>query len=183
VLLKSLGSDPNKLNNVDEAAADSMRLIMETSKISAPLLQALLRRKRVLVVVDGVSEMPKEAAELPIRPDKGAVNTRFLVVTSRLPTNLLESHVIRPQELTIEVLDRVLDDLIAASVGSRRTSDNLPLSEQRIFANNLRLYSFFHRRRRQALHPRSRATCPPVVPLLITRWPTARCLYSSSSGL
>ncbi|MBV8275067.1 MAG: TIR domain-containing protein, partial [Verrucomicrobia bacterium] len=123
VLLKSLGSDPKKLNNVDEAAADSVRLIMETSKISAPLLQALLRRKRVLVVVDGVSEMPKEAADLPIHPDKGAVNARFLVVTSRLPTNLLESHVIRPQGLTIEALDRVLDDLIAANVGSRRFND------------------------------------------------------------
>jgi SPFH domain / Band 7 family len=123
VLLKSLGSDPNKLDNVDEAAADSLRFIMETSKISAPLLEGLLRRKRVLVVVDGVSEMSKQAADLPIRPDKGAVNTRFLVLTSRLPTNLLESNVIRPQELTIEVLDRVLDDLIAANVGSRRFND------------------------------------------------------------
>jgi hypothetical protein len=75
VLLRSLLSDANKNVNVDEAAADSLRLIMGTSKISGVLLQALLRRKRVLVVIDGVSEMPKEAADLSIRPDKGAVDT------------------------------------------------------------------------------------------------------------
>jgi hypothetical protein len=120
VLVRSLGNDANKLNSVDEAAADGLRLIMETSKVSAPLVQAVLRRKRVCVVVDGVSEMAKGSADLPIRPDKGAVDTRFLVVTSRLPTNLPEAVSIRPQGLTIEVLDRVLDDLIAANVGSKR---------------------------------------------------------------
>jgi hypothetical protein len=95
---------------------------MDTPKISDPLLQALLRRKRVLVVIDGVSEMPNAVADA-IRADKGAVDSRALVVTSRLPTNLPESLLIRPQGLTLAFLDRVLDDLIAANVGSSRFND------------------------------------------------------------
>jgi hypothetical protein len=124
MFLRSLGSDVSRVKNVDEAAADGLKLIMDASKISSSLLQSLLRRKRVLVVVDGISEMPKEVADVLIRPDKGAVDSRVLVVTSRLPTNLPDSLVIRPQGLTLAFLDRVLDDLIAANVGSGRFNDS-----------------------------------------------------------
>jgi hypothetical protein len=66
--------------------------------------------------------MPNAVADA-IRADKGAVDSRALVVTSRLPTNLPESLLIRPQGLTLAFLDRVLDDLIAANVGSSRFND------------------------------------------------------------
>jgi hypothetical protein len=112
VLLESLERSTDKAQTVDAAAAAQLRIVMNAVKISDPLLQALLSRKRVLVVVDGVSEMAAWVSQGAIDPDRGAVSSRALVVTSRLPTNLPESLVIRPQGLTLAFLDRVLDDLI-----------------------------------------------------------------------
>ena len=124
LLLESLGRGVDKAETVDAAAAAQLRFVMNVSKISDPLLQALLSRKRVLVVIDGVSEMPALIGQGAISPDSGAVAARALVVTSRLPTNLYESVVIRPQGLTLSFLDRVLDGLIAANVGSDRFNDD-----------------------------------------------------------
>ena len=134
VFLRSLGSDPKKLKNVDEAAGDSLKYIMDVPKISAFLLQAILRRKRALVVVDGISEMPKEAVDALIFPEKGAADSRVLIVTSRSPTNLPDSLVIRPLALNLNFLDRVLDDLVAATVGSGRFSN----SEREALRNRVR---------------------------------------------
>jgi hypothetical protein len=90
---------------------------MSAVKISDRLLKALLIRKRVLAVFDGFSEMLQDDTDEMIRPEKGTVYTQALVITSRRPTNLPESLVIRPQGLTLAFLDRgVLDDLIAAAV-------------------------------------------------------------------
>jgi photosystem II stability/assembly factor-like uncharacterized protein len=110
----------NRRDSVDEAAASNLELIMETPRISADLLQALLRKKRVLVVVDGVSEMNETVMSDAIRPDRGAKDSRALVVTSRVPTGLPDSVVIKPQSLTLKFLDRVLDPLIEVTVGSGR---------------------------------------------------------------
>jgi hypothetical protein len=123
LLLESLEKGADKARTVDAAAAAQLRLVMSVSKISEPLLQALFSRKRVLVVVDGISEMSAGVDQEAICPDSGAVNARALLVTSRLPTNLTESLVIRPQGLTLAFLDRVLDDLVAANVGPGRFND------------------------------------------------------------
>src|SRR5262249_23761533 len=104
ILLESLKQGTDKAETVDATVAAQLRSVMKVAKISEPLLHALLSRKRVLVVIDGVSEMANEAADA-IRPDKGAVDLRVLVVTSRLPTNLPESLLIRPQGLTLALLD------------------------------------------------------------------------------
>jgi hypothetical protein len=54
---------------VDATASAALELIMETPSISPALLRALLRKKRVIVVVDGVSEMTGTAISNAIRPD------------------------------------------------------------------------------------------------------------------
>jgi len=104
--------------SVDKAVASKMALVMDETNVSATLLRALLRRKRVLVIVDGVSELLEATSQKAIRADDGARDTRALVVTSRLPTNLADSLVVRPQNVTLAFLDRILDNLIAVGLGS-----------------------------------------------------------------
>jgi len=123
ILLESLERSTGKGETIDTAAAAQLRSVMNAVKISDRLLQALLIRKRVLAVFDGFSEILQDETDEMIRPEKGTVYTQALVITSRRPTNLPESLVIRPQGLTLAFLDRVLDDLIAASAGSGRFND------------------------------------------------------------
>jgi hypothetical protein len=120
VLVGAVDGKKELANSVDEAAASKLELIMETPSLSGALLQALLRQKRVLVVVDGASEMKEAVISTAIRPDQGAKDSRALVVTSRVPTRLPDSVVIKPQSLTLKFLDRVLDPLIEVTVGSGR---------------------------------------------------------------
>jgi hypothetical protein len=123
ILLESWERSTDKAKTIDDAAAAQLRSVMNAVKISDRLLQALLSRKRVLVVVDGISEMAASVGQGVIWPDSGVMNARALVVTSRLPTNLPESLVIRPQGLTLAFLDRVLDGLVAANVGAGRFNE------------------------------------------------------------
>lgn len=123
VLLGSLEMGADKAKTVDDAVKAELRFLMNVPNISDRLLQALLRRKRVLVVFDGLSETSRNTDDI-IRPEKGTVYTQALVITSRVSTNLPESLVIRPQGLTLAFLDRVLDGLIAANVGPDRFNDD-----------------------------------------------------------
>jgi hypothetical protein len=67
-----------------------------------------------VAVVDGFSELSGVDLDA-VRPDAGAKDTRFLVVTSRVPTHLPEAVVIRPLEFGLRDLDRLLDAFVAES--------------------------------------------------------------------
>jgi hypothetical protein len=124
VLLESLVTTTDKAATVDDAVAAQLRNVMNVPNISTALVQALLRRKRVLAVFDGFSEASRDDAGEMIRPEKGTVYTQALIITSRVATNLSESLVIRPKGLTLSFLDRVLDGLIATSAAPGRFSDS-----------------------------------------------------------
>jgi hypothetical protein len=137
ILLPSLERGTDKAKTVDAAAAAQLRSVMKVVKISDPLLQALLSRKRVLAVLDGFSEIMRDETDEMIRPENGTVYTQAVVITSRVPMNLPDSLVIRPQGLTLAFPDRVLDDLIAANVGSGSFNDGSKLTELRRHVRSL----------------------------------------------
>ena len=125
LLIESPGS------SIDEAAKAMLELVLDVPKLSEPLTRSLLRRKRVIVIADGVSEMPEEVMQKAIRPDDGAADTKALVVTSRRPTSLPSALVLRPQNLTLGFFDRILDDFIAVTLGAGQLQ-----SEQRELLRN-----------------------------------------------
>jgi hypothetical protein len=122
VLLESAEIGTPKTKTLDDVVAAKLRFVMNVPKVSDRLLQALLRRKRVLAVFDGFSETSTDNRQM-IHPEEGAAFTHALVLTSRISTNLPDSLVIRPQGLTLAFVDRILDGLIAANVGPGRFND------------------------------------------------------------
>jgi hypothetical protein len=119
--LPVLVQSPGK--SVDEAVASRLAYVLDLPRISGRLLEALLRKRRVLAIVDSVSEKPEEVMHIAIRPDAGALNTHALVVTSRLATALADAVVVNPQGLTLGYLDAVLDELIGRTLGAGRFAD------------------------------------------------------------
>jgi photosystem II stability/assembly factor-like uncharacterized protein len=117
LFLRLIDASTDKARRVDDAAAEQLTFIMGKTKVSQVLLEALLRSKRVLAVVDGVSEMPISLADA-LHPERGSKLTHAIIITSRTPTKIPESVIVKPQGLTLAFVDRVMDDLIAAYLGS-----------------------------------------------------------------
>jgi photosystem II stability/assembly factor-like uncharacterized protein len=100
--------------NVD---TDALAVLQQSLGLASPeLCKKLLMRRRVLVVADGVSEAAEQDLGA-LQPGKGASAVHAMVVTSRRPTELLESLLIRPLAVNLTFLDRILDDLVASTIG------------------------------------------------------------------
>jgi photosystem II stability/assembly factor-like uncharacterized protein len=106
---------------VDKEALAELRRILELPKMSVPLSEALLRHRRVLVLIDGISEKTNdiEALELgPLNPSKSGELTHLAVMTSRRRIQIPEVVKILPRSVDLgsidEVLTRYLDDVVGA---------------------------------------------------------------------
>jgi hypothetical protein len=73
------------------------------------LAEALLRKKRILAIVDGISEM-SNIDEKQFVPELGGKLSRLVVYTSRKPIQIPESTIIYPMGLRIDFLDMLLDN-------------------------------------------------------------------------
>ena len=106
---------------LDKEALAELRRILELPKLSVQLSEALLRHRRVLVLIDGVSEKTNdiEALELgPLNPSKDGALSHLAVMTSRRRIQIPEVVKILPRSVDLgsidEVLSRYLDDIVGA---------------------------------------------------------------------
>ncbi len=120
-MLPLLIDSPGK--DLDAAVANQLSYVLDVPRLSSRLLEAVLRQCRIIAVVDGLSEMPDEAATLGVQPESGARNTHAIIVTSRLSVPIPGALRINPQGLTLRYLDGVLDELISRTLGAGRFSD------------------------------------------------------------
>jgi hypothetical protein len=98
--------------------ADVLAILQQLLGVMSPeLAKGLLVQRRVLVIADGISETSDQDMTA-LQPDKGSSFVHALVVTSRRPTELPESLLIRPQAVNLMFLDRILDDLVASTIGA-----------------------------------------------------------------
>ncbi|MDH7459857.1 YCF48-related protein [Chitinophagaceae bacterium 26-R-25] len=93
---------------LDEICTSKLQYLSNSSSISNTLSEALLRKKRVVVVVDGISEM-LAITEKQYLPEFGAKNNFLVIYTSRKPVQIPESTVVYPMGLKIDFLDMLLD--------------------------------------------------------------------------
>jgi HEAT repeat protein len=77
----------NGSNLLDAVAGQIEDLVGEAEPLSVELLEELLRRRRILVIVDHLSEM-NEATREQINPERPGFPAKALIVTSRLEENL-----------------------------------------------------------------------------------------------
>lgn len=119
-MLPILIDDP--CESVDKAIRARLEFATDKAAISDALFEALLRKARILAVVDGVSEKPAAVRRVAIQPDKGAVHCHALVVTGRLSTQLPNALLLVPQGLNLSFLDSFLDDLVIRTLGAGRFS-------------------------------------------------------------
>ena len=106
---------------LDKEVVDELKRILDLPGISAKLTDALLGQRRVLALVDGISEKVADLKELTaeqLNPAKGAVLTHFLVVTSRRRMQLPDVVKVLPRPVDLgnidAVLNRYLDDVVGA---------------------------------------------------------------------
>jgi hypothetical protein len=122
----------NKLSqNLDEACKDKLQYIMNSTTISNSLYKSLLRNKRVLAVVDGISEINALSQDW-IDAEKGAKEIQFVVYTSRKPLHFPESITIIPLGLKISYLDSLIDGFTNSYVGANKFEDEREVLRTRI---------------------------------------------------
>lgn len=106
---------------LDAEVVAELKRIVELPRMSPQLSGALLTQRRVLVLIDGVSEKTSdiEGLELgPLNPAKGAVLTHLAVMTSRRRIQIPEVVKVLPKPVDLgtidEVLSRYMDDVVGA---------------------------------------------------------------------
>jgi photosystem II stability/assembly factor-like uncharacterized protein len=106
---------------LDAEVLAELKRIVELPRMSTQLSGALLSQRRVLALVDGVSEKAAdlEALELgALNPAKGAVLTHLAVLTSRRRIQIPEVVKVLPKPVDLgtidDVLTRYLDDVVGA---------------------------------------------------------------------
>ena len=115
---------------IDEDTSDLLGVIRRRLRswldedIEPELLDALLRKKRLLVLVDRLSERP-EAMSAYIRTIHGSVPVGALIVTTREAIDFEAGDAVRvfPQPLDLSTLLYLMTSLLAASSMSGRLSD------------------------------------------------------------
>lgn len=106
---------------LDEEVLAELKRILELPKMSPQLSGALLSRRRVMALIDGVSEKAADIEGLELgqlNPAKGAALTHFAVMTSRRRMQIAEVVKVLPSPVDLgsmdAVLDRYLDDVVGA---------------------------------------------------------------------
>jgi len=108
-------------DGLDKEVADELKRILDMPAMSTRLSDALLKQRRVLALIDGVSEKVPDLDALAadqLNPAKGAVLTHFVVLTSRRRMMLPEVVKVLPRPVDLgsidAVLNRYLDDIVGA---------------------------------------------------------------------
>lgn len=117
--------------NLDDACQDKINYLCDSRGISRTLFEALLEKKRVIVMVDGVSEMPNISEE-QYSPEKGSIYTRIVVFTARKPLTIHESTVIYPMGAKIDFLDMLLDSFTNIYAGAYKFGDQREVLRNRV---------------------------------------------------
>ncbi len=106
---------------LDAEVLAELKRIVDLPRMSPQLSGALLSRRRVLALVDGISEKASdiEALELDaLNPSKGAALTHLVVMTSRRRIQIPDVVKVLPKAVDLgtidEVLSRYLDDVVGA---------------------------------------------------------------------
>jgi photosystem II stability/assembly factor-like uncharacterized protein len=122
----------NNLNDdLDKLVVSKLKYLTDSSVISESLSKAILRKKKVLVIVDGLSEMQALKPEF-IDPQKGASDVHAVIYTSRMPTTIPQSTIIIPFGLKLTYLDNLIDGFTNAYVGANRFEDQREVLRSRI---------------------------------------------------
>jgi photosystem II stability/assembly factor-like uncharacterized protein len=111
----------NTTPNLDQAAIDHLRVVVNRPELSLTLARALLYTKRILVIVDGITEIPSfEGAQLD--PTKNAAYTKAVVYTARRPLPaFLQNYnklMVTPLGIDLASLDALLDNMISVIAGA-----------------------------------------------------------------
>jgi photosystem II stability/assembly factor-like uncharacterized protein len=106
---------------LDAEVLAELKRILDLPRMSPQLSGALLSRRRVLALIDGISEKATdiEALELDaLNPSKGAALTHLVVMTSRRRIQIPDVVKVLPKAVDLgtidEVLSRYLDDVVGA---------------------------------------------------------------------
>jgi photosystem II stability/assembly factor-like uncharacterized protein len=106
---------------LDAEVLAELKRILDLPRMSPQLSGALLSRRRVLALIDGISEKASdiEALEIgPLNPSKGAALTHLVVMTSRRRIQIPDVVKVLPKAVDLgsidEVLSRYLDDVVGA---------------------------------------------------------------------
>jgi photosystem II stability/assembly factor-like uncharacterized protein len=106
---------------LDAEVLAELKRILELPRMSAQLSGALLAQRRVLALIDGLSEKVSDIESLELgalNPAKGAVQTHLAVMTSRRRIQISEVVKVLPRAVDLgtidEVLSRYLDDVVGA---------------------------------------------------------------------
>jgi len=106
---------------LDEEALAELKRILGLPKLSTQLSDALLCQRRVLALIDGVSEKTSDLGALELaqlNPAKGAALTHLVVMTSRRRIQIAEVVKVLPSPVDLgsmdSVLNRYLDDVVGA---------------------------------------------------------------------
>ncbi|MBG6234754.1 photosystem II stability/assembly factor-like uncharacterized protein [Pedobacter sp. CAN_A7] len=133
--LLSLPALPVFINNVDDNLDTICKVKVQSFTrqlfVSDVLINVLLRKRRIIAVVDGISEMPFIKPE-HIDPEKGAKFAHLIVYTSRTPLRLWGKIQIIPLGLRIEYMDSLLDGFTNMYVGAFRFGSHRELIRKRL---------------------------------------------------
>jgi photosystem II stability/assembly factor-like uncharacterized protein len=122
----------NKLDeDLDTLCIKKLNYIVSDSEISNALSNALLKKRRVMVVVDGISEMPDFKDDY-IDPESGARKTRVAVYTSRKIISLPEMTTIIPLGLQLSFLDNLLDGFTNSYVGAFKFGNDREVLREKV---------------------------------------------------
>lgn len=113
----------NPLPGLDAQAQAELRRALGEKSLSPVLVGALLRTGRILVVVDGISELNARWNDLtagPLDPYTQARDTRFAVFTSRKNLDVPEVLQIHPLAIDLGAIDVVLNRYVDDSIGAGR---------------------------------------------------------------
>lgn len=116
--------------NLDAECHSKLQLIVD-KPVSETLCMALLYKKKIIAVIDGVSEMPDLKKEF-IDPEKGAKNIHAVVYTSRKPISFEFSCQIIPMGIKLSFLDNLIDGLTNVYVGANKFEEQREILRSKI---------------------------------------------------
>jgi len=107
---------------LDQEIRSRLEHLLGVAQISDTLLAGLLTRRRVLAVVDGLSEMPADALDA-VKPHAGSKLTKAVVITTRVPPHLPDSVTVRPRLVTADQIDGLFEAFTDEKYGRGRFTE------------------------------------------------------------
>jgi len=108
---------------LDAEVLAELKRVLDLPKLSSSLSGALLRQRRVLALIDGLSEKAADLESMeqdPLNPAKGAQLTAFAVLTSRRRVQVVDVVRVIPRPVDFGTMDGVLDRYLEDVVGAGR---------------------------------------------------------------